>query len=317
LLCGTASLRTLFSATDRLYGTTSTRYYVVECAECGMPRLFPRPHPAELAKFYPPAYYFQPADSAAGRLAEIYRRFVLLDHVAFVEQALRRAAAGDWVLDVGCSGGLMARLLRDRGWRAVGFDNSLDAARTAWVSNFVPVVCGDFLAAPLPNQSFGVVTMFHLLEHVEQPRDFLAAAHRILKPGGRLIVQVPNAASWQALLLGEAWNGFDVPRHLWNFRAGDLDRLLESAGFQILRRKDFSWRDNPAGLATSLAPALDPMARRVRGRGAAASGAMAPLAHAMMDVAYLLLTAASVPFALLEAACRAGSTVMVEAAPRH
>ena len=57
----------------------------------------------------------------------------------------------------------------------------------------------------------------------------------------------------------------DAPRHLTDFRARDLEALLAAAGFQVVRRKYFSLRDNPAGLATSLAPSLDPMARRVRG----------------------------------------------------
>ena len=106
--------------------------------------------------------------------------------------------------------------------------------------------------------------MFHVMEHLYDPRAYLRAAHGLLAPDGRLVVQVPNAASWQARLLGRAWNGADIPRHLTNFRGRDLEKMIESAGFEVLRRKYFSLRDNPAGLASSLAPSLDPMARRVR-----------------------------------------------------
>ena len=106
--------------------------------------------------------------------------------------------------------------------------------------------------------------MFHVLEHLPDPRAYLAAARTLLAPEGRLIVQVPNAACWQFRLLRGAWTGVDVPRHLFDFRARDLEKLLASCGFQVLRRKYFSLRDNPAGLASSLAPRLDPMARRLR-----------------------------------------------------
>jgi hypothetical protein len=78
----------------------------------------------------------------------------------------------------------------------------------------------------------------------------------------------------------------------------------------VLRRKYFSLRDNPAGLASSLAPGLDPMARRVR--GVRESGA----ARLAKDALYLALVAASLGPALVEAAFRAGSTVMIEARPR-
>jgi hypothetical protein len=149
--------------------------------------------------------------------------------------------------------------------------------------------------------------MFHVLEHLYDPAAYLHTAHELLVADGRLIVQVPNAACWQFLLLGERWAGIDVPRHLTDFRAADLDRLLDSCGFEVLRHKHFSLRDNPAGLATSLAPKLDPMARRIR------RVAETRQRRLFKDLLYTALVAASAPFTLLEAACRAGSTIMVEA----
>ena len=89
--------------------------------------------------------------------------------------------------------------------------------------------------------------MFHVLEHLYDPASYLDAAHQLLRPDGRLIIQVPNAACWQFLLLGERWNGIDVPRHLIDFRLSDVDSLLDSCGFEVLRHKHFSLRDNPAG----------------------------------------------------------------------
>jgi len=282
-------------------------FSVVECGQCQLLRLFPRIPADELKNYYPPDYYFAP-DDGVSQAAEIYRRLVLGDHVRFVKRAARQSGVAGPLLDVGCSGGLLARLLRDDGLPAMGFDNSTDAAVRAWRVNGVPVVCGDFLNAPLKDHSCSVVTMFHVLEHVLAPKEFLQAARRLLKPGGRLIVQVPNAASWQFLMFGERWNGVDVPRHLWNFRAAELESLLKTCGYEIVRRKFFSLRDNPAGMATSLAPSLDPMSRRVRHRESATKAML-------KNLAYLGLTVACLPFAILEAACGAGSTVMIEAKP--
>lgn len=308
-LCRYSEARSLFHCTDRLYATTAKSFLVVECVKCKFLRLYPRPSGDELAAYYPAGYWFQPHD-AASQAAEIYRRLVLQDHVRFVDSSLRRAKLTGPVLDVGPSGGLLARLLRDRGRKVVGLDNSREAASIAWRVNGVPVVAGDLLTAPFAEGSFAAVTMFHVLEHVEEPGLFLDAARHLLKPGGRLIVQVPNAASWQFLILGEAWNGLDVPRHLWNFRDTDLEWLLRDRGFNVFRRKHFSLRDNPAGLATSIAPWLDPMSRRVRKVPESAVMTM------VKNLAYLALTVACLPFAALEAACRAGSTIMIEAEPK-
>jgi SAM-dependent methyltransferase len=168
-------------------------------------------------------------------------------------------------------------------------------------------VCATLSRPPFAPESCAAITMFHVLEHLYDPASYLDAAHRLLRPDGRLILQVPNAACWQFLLLGERWNGIDVPRHLIDFRISDIDSLLESCGFEVLRHKHFSLRDNPAGMATSLAPELDPMARRLR-RVVETSGQ-----RLWKDALYLALVCVSLPFTLLETACRAGSTIMVEA----
>jgi SAM-dependent methyltransferase len=270
-------------------------------------RLSPWPSPAELRQYYPGTYWFAPASTLAGRLEERYRKFVLRDHVRFVQRAIERSGEGGPVLDVGCGGGLFLRLLADRGFPVLGLDFSTDAARVAWTRNAVPTVCADLSKAPLGGGSCAAITMFHVLEHLYDPESYLQAAHRLLKPEGRLIIQVPNASCWQFRIFRERWNGVDVPRHLINYRESDLNLLLSYCGFEVVSRKHFSLRDNPAGLATTLAMGLDPMARRVREAGEG------PLAKLIKDLLYMALVTAAIPFTAAEALCGAGSTIMIEA----
>jgi 2-polyprenyl-3-methyl-5-hydroxy-6-metoxy-1,4-benzoquinol methylase len=308
--CGCREARLRFAATDRLYRTTEKTFQIVECLGCGLLRLSPQPSPDELAAYYPRNYWFDPAESAASRMEERYRRLVLWDHVRFVARALRESGESGPVLDVGCGGGLFLGMLRKLGHRVIGLDLSTQAAKLAWATHRVPAITGNLGAAPVAPASCAAVTMFHVLEHVLQPQVYLVAAHRLLRPSGRLIVQVPNAASWQFALLGRRWNGVDAPRHLHLFRAADIERMLDTAGFQVLRRKYFSLRDNPAGLATSIARSLDPMARRIRQIPESGAKRLAK------DLAYLALTLAAVPFTALEAVFDAGSTIMIEARKR-
>jgi SAM-dependent methyltransferase len=307
VLCGKREYESLFRSTDRLYRTTKERFLVVRCKHCGLLRLEPRPSARHLRAYYPPDYWFAGEASTAGRLEEAYRRVVLRDHVRFVRRAVKAAGVAGPVLDIGCGGGLFLGMMRKRGFRVVGLDISQKAAAVALRRHGVPAVCGLPDAAPLAPGSCAAVTMFHVLEHLEDPAAALRAAHALLKPGGRLVVQVPNAACWQFWLLQEWWTGVDVPRHLVDFRARDLEALAASCGFEVLRRKHFSLRDNPAGLASSIAPWLDPMARRVR---RVPEGNAARLAK---DLLYMGLVMAALPFTVLEAAFRAGSTVMIEA----
>ncbi|MDZ4803181.1 MAG: class I SAM-dependent methyltransferase [Bryobacteraceae bacterium] len=305
--CASTESRALFHAGDRLFQTTKKSFLVVQCGGCSLIRLYPWPDIDELKSYYPEAYWFNPGASTAAYLEEMYRRFVLRDHVNFAEGALRRAGLRGTVLDVGCGGALFGRLLGERGYRCFGLDFSHDAAKVGWSVNGVPVLVGDFMRAPYREGTFAAVTMFHVLEHLYDPGAAVRAVGRLLRPDGRLIVQVPNASCWQFLLFGEKWNGIDVPRHLVNFRQSDIEALLDFCGFEVIRRKHFSLRDNPAGLASSLAPGLDPMSRRVR-KVVESEGV-----RLLRDLMYLGLTVAAIPFTLIEAVCGAGSTIMLEA----
>ena len=307
MLCGSERGTALFRGSDRLYHTTARQFSVVRCGQCGLLRLDPPPPPDELPGYYPANYWFEPGESAAGWLEEAYRRLVLRDHVRFVEGALRATRARGPLLDVGCGGGLFLGMMRQRGFPVLGLDISRDAAAMAWRRQQAPAVCARLEEAPFPAASVAALTMFHVLEHLYDPRAYLRTALELLMPDGRLVVQVPNASSWQFRLLGRSWNGVDIPRHLFDFRDRDVEKLLQACGFEVVRRKYFSLRDNPAGLASSLAPSLDPMARRVR-RIPESAGA-----RLLKDLVYFAMVMAAVPPAALEAACGAGSTVMIEA----
>jgi len=305
--CGDPGVRTLFRARDRLFRTTDKHFLVVECKNCRLIRLEPRPSLQELARYYPDEYWYAPQADAASQLEEAYRRFVLRDHVNFVMRAVEASGEKGLLVDVGCGGGLLLRMLRERGLPVLGLETSLAAATSAWKRNGVAVVCGDLSKSPIERGTCAAVTMFHVLEHLHDPVSYLRSARDLLVPGGRLVVQVPNASCWQFLMFGEHWNGVDVPRHLVNYRERDLESLLDYCGFQVVRRKHFSLRDNPAGFASSIAPGLDPMARRVRKLRESAGMKL------LKDFLYFGIVLASLPFTLFEAACGAGSTIMVEA----
>jgi SAM-dependent methyltransferase len=198
---------------------------------------------------------------------------------------------------VGCGSGLFLKAL---GVKGTGMDVSSRAAAAAWRRYGVPAIVGELTAAPFGESSFDLISMFHVLEHLPDPAAYLRAARRLLAPGGRLVVQTPHLDCWQYRAFGASWTGLDIPRHLHDFRLKDLRRLLEVCGFRIARVKHFSWRDNPASLATTIAPDLEPVARA--NRGERSGGAL-----------YLALTAASLPFALAEALFGHGATIMIDA----
>jgi SAM-dependent methyltransferase len=281
--------------------------FVVECAGCRLLRLSPWPKAADMRRHYPAGFWLSGGGEAHSRIEEYYRRFLLRDHVAFVKSALQRAKVAGPVLEISSRGGWFLHEIASLRRQVVALDFDIAAASAAWHSKHAPAVLGTLAHPPFAPASFAAVAMFQVLEHLYDPAGHLEAAHRLLKPGGRLIVQVPNASCWQFLLLGERWNGLDAPRHLIQYRPKDLEILLDRCGFEVERWKYFALRDNPFGLASSLAPGWDPEMRRLSGRPESVRMRTAK------DLLHQALTLASLPITILEAACHAGSTMMVEA----
>jgi SAM-dependent methyltransferase len=92
-----------------------------------------------------------------------------------------------------------------------------------------------------------VVTLWHVLEHVPDPLEQLAEIRRVLKPGGLLVVEVPNARSATFSLTKEKWYYLDVPRHLQHFTPSTIDAVLGQAGFTKIARRDLHLWDFTVG----------------------------------------------------------------------
>jgi 2-polyprenyl-3-methyl-5-hydroxy-6-metoxy-1,4-benzoquinol methylase len=272
----------------------------------------------ELEGFYPHGYWWEEKAGSASSLGTVvnrlekgYRDLVIQDHVRFLIQcAGEEWPRGKSLLDIGCGSGTFLYHASRRGFIPYGLDASSEAVELARVQYGLQVRQGAVGSEVWEYHRFDFVTMFHVLEHLPDPREALLFAAGLLKPQGSLIVQVPNVASCQARMFGSRWYGLDVPRHLVNFTAGGLEILLNQVGFEIVKVSHFSLRDNPASLASSIAPELDPVGRRGSGRQESPAGQLC------RDALYFGLALLAVPFVALESALGYGGTVMVHARRR-
>lgn len=146
------------------------------------------------------------------------------------------------LLDVGCGAGQYVRAERDLGWSAFGVDPAL-ACASAGAQDALPFAAGRAEQMPFAPAQFDVITFWHSLEHTTSPMTALREARRLLRPGGRLLLEVPNLDSLQARLFGRYWMHLDVPRHRWNFTPAALRRLLQEAGFT-----DITLRSRPSAI---------------------------------------------------------------------
>lgn len=224
-----------------------TEFHLSACHTCGTGRLLPVPSDEQLASFYPAEYYGNSGKKFKGFVERIVR-LVGARHAHFLA---RRLSPGARVLDVGCGRGITLSALADAGFEAHGFEVSQDAVE-GLDPRIQTRVAPSLSEANYPAESFDKVMLWHVLEHVRQPREVMQEVFRILKPGGYAVVAVPNFSSWQSRWADNAWFHLDLPRHLTHFPAAALGQLLSDIGFECGRAHHFSLRQNPFGWVQSL-----------------------------------------------------------------
>jgi SAM-dependent methyltransferase len=232
-LCGASAADTLLETGDVRFALPG-RFAVVRCRTCGLWRTTPQP--ADAAAYYPSSDYYSyrpPAPPSAATVARVRGRRRLW--ASRLTPGLPPRPPGE-ILDVGCGSGAFLLALREAGWGCHGVELSSAAARVASAAG-LDIRAGDLLDAGFRDASFDVVRFWHVLEHVPSPRQQLDEARRLLRPGGRLVVGVPNAGSLLARSFGPRWYYLDVPRHLWHFDRQSVTRLAAECGFERVRAR--------------------------------------------------------------------------------
>jgi SAM-dependent methyltransferase len=248
--CGSAVQKNLYSFD--FDGETSG---IVRCGGCGLAYTSPRPTASALGGFYGDGYYSFGTPKAADPNAplgskERLRRTILARHMGYaglngadpgVPALLTRFLArflvmpdGDQrgtLLDVGCGSGERMLELQSFGWTVRGLEFSGSAAK-AGQSAGLDIQVGDLTSAKIAPGSIDTITFYHSLEHVFSPSATLRAALTALKPGGQLLVAVPNFGSSERRLFGEGWDWLQMPTHLYHFDRTTLSRMVTAAGFQ-------------------------------------------------------------------------------------
>lgn len=237
-MCRTSESGLLFEGRDLLHQSDES-FRLVTCQTCGHIYQNPRPTAASIGKYYPDNYApFYPAIEDEPnwwrRLDRWYGRYRRC-------MAVHRAAGHSGrLLDVGCATGIFLDGMRRLGWQVEGVELMSAAANYAQQRFGLPVFCGQLEEAHFSDQSFDVVTLWDVLEHVHEPRPLLAEIARLLRPRGLLVLSLPNPDSLEARLLGRYWLGWDLPRHLNLFRPQFLTAHLAKVGLRVEKMRSFT-----------------------------------------------------------------------------
>jgi SAM-dependent methyltransferase len=217
------------------------RFDLVRCCDCGLVRTAPRPSVGSIAEFYPPSYV-----SFAAEVPSTSAWYAVLRSVVRLPYVLRYGSADPWfrpsdtnrLLDVGCGTGVYLQAMVNLGWSVRGVEpDAAAAARAAERLGVQPdrIFVGRVEDADFPPETFDLVTMAHVLEHLHHPRGVLERIRRWLRPGGMIRLWLPNFESIESRVFRKLWFGLDVPRHLYHFGPHTIRATLETVGFSVER----------------------------------------------------------------------------------
>lgn len=196
---------------------------ILRCVACGFGFRQLRSNPGEMAELYRKMDVGVYESETAGRKATAARHFRILKKFM--------PTGGGRVLDVGCASGHFLREAREAGWSIAGVEPSetLYAKAVETLGNDAGLQCAVLEQTSFAPASFDAVTLWDVLEHVPEPVAFMKLCGALLKPGGKLILNVPNLDSPEAQLLGKRWPLL-LAEHLNYFTRKSLRICGEAAG---------------------------------------------------------------------------------------
>ena len=233
-LCGEQQLEHALTCTDHY--ASGEKFEVVRCVHCGFLMTQNAPMEAEIGKYYETPEYISHSDTQKGLTNRVYhwvRKFMLSRKVALVKRASKLSIGT--LLDYGTGTGYFANAMEQKKWIVKSIEKS-PQARAFAKERFGLSVDDETKLSNYQQNTFDVVTLWHVMEHLEHLNETWETLHRILKDKGVLIVAVPNPDSYDAKKYGEWWAAYDVPRHLWHFSPSVMQQFGAKHAFVLEER---------------------------------------------------------------------------------
>lgn len=247
---------------DRLFGVKGS-WDLLECTNqmCGLVWLNPMPRPEELPKLYENYYTHTPPQPVkpsllkqyftAGCDAYLQEKYQTPHPISRIGQLIKPliklnpawkanldfslfylpTRPGKKLLEIGCGSGQMLKNMRDLGWEVTGIDFD-PQCQSITQETGIPVYQGDVLEQNLPANSFDVIVMSHVIEHLPDPIATLKECLRLLRPNGHLIAITPNTNGYNHKYFKKNSRILETPRHLHLFTTASLQQIANKAGFK-------------------------------------------------------------------------------------
>lgn len=229
-LCRSATIHRELSVKD--HSITGETFELWRCDGCDFLFTQDAPAPEDAGRYYKGEEYISHSDNQKGIVNKLYHRardFMLGQK----QQLVDRFGRGKRLLDYGTGTGYFTDFMVRKGYAAEGIEIDGDARKYGSEKFGITVHPPEHLFHGYGADSFDVITLWHVLEHLYDPQKYLQRFNELLSDEGVLVIAVPNHKSRDAAVFGPDWAAYDVPRHLWHFGPNTLRRMVGDAGFRV------------------------------------------------------------------------------------
>lgn len=233
-ICQSTNFESTLTCKD--YTVSGENFTITQCTNCNLRATSPAPEDKDLGSYYQSDNYISHTAKASSLIDKLYlfaRSFTLNWKLKIVSSTLINHTNKS-ILDYGCGTGEFLQKCKSHGWKIEGIEPSPDARRKAEENT------NQFIATSIEqitSTEIQVITLWHVLEHVQELNQTLTTLRSKLHQDGRLIVALPNPNSHDAKHYKNHWAAYDVPRHLWHFGQHNAENLLRKNGFTVISKK--------------------------------------------------------------------------------
>ena len=193
----------------------------------------------KIGAYYKSEAYYSHQENKKGFIPKVYERVKTIN----LKHKYRLATSGiqpGKLLDIGCGVGDFLHTAEMHGWECIGVEPSEDAKAIAQKRMKGKIITSEELEG-FPDGAFDVITMWHVLEHVDDLKWQVAQLQRLVKPSGRVIIALPNYKSYDGQFYKEHWAAYDVPRHLNHFNRITLSKIFKTSGLELVKMDKLKW----------------------------------------------------------------------------
>jgi 2-polyprenyl-3-methyl-5-hydroxy-6-metoxy-1,4-benzoquinol methylase len=229
-VCNQSSFNNYLNVED--YTVSHKEFTIQQCNSCYFLFTNPRPDAESIGAYYESKEYISHHDETTTLMSKVYtsvRDYTIGQKLKMIKKILPDRG---FLLDVGCGTGNFVQACKKDGWKISATEPDSEARKIA-CERVTQGVSESIFSEELVTQTFDIITMWHVLEHVHLLNETIEWLKNHLVPGGKIIIAVPNPQSYDAVKYRKHWAAYDVPRHLYHFTKDSMKRLTSAHGLKV------------------------------------------------------------------------------------